>query len=165
MKNIDEDIKRGSFQPAYLLYGEEAYLKRQYKQKLKQALSDSGDSMNFSSYEGKNINPGELIDLAETLPFFADYRLILMEHTGVFQKPCEELADYMKHVPETTVFVFVEDEVDKRGKMYKAVKSVGRVVEFARQKDALLVQWVLARLKREGKKITQPVMQLFLEKT
>ncbi len=165
MKNIDEDIKKGSFQPAYLLYGEEAYLKRQYKQKLRQALSDSDDPMNFSSYEGKNINPGELIDLAETLPFFADYRLILMEHTGVFQKPCEELADYMKHVPETTVFVFVEDEVDKRGKMYKAVKSVGRVVEFARQKDTLLVQWVLARLKREGKKITQPVMQLFLEKT
>ncbi len=165
MKNIDEDIKKGSFQPAYLLYGEEAYLKRQYKQKLRQALSDSDDPMNFSSYEGKNINPGELIDLAETLPFFADYRLILMEHTGVFQKSCEELADYMKHVPETTVFVFVEDEVDKRSKMYKAVKSVGRVVEFTRQKDALLVQWVLARLKREGKKITQPVMQLFLEKT
>lgn len=165
MKSIEEDIKKGSFQPAYLLYGEEAYLKRQYKQKLRQALSASGDAMNVSVYEGKNINPGEIIDLAETLPFFAAHRLIFLEHTGIFKSPCEELAGYMKQIPETTVFVFVEDEVDKRSKMYKAVKSVGRAVEFARQKDTLLVQWVLARLKREGKKITQPVMQLFLEKT
>ena len=71
----------------------------------------------------------------------------------------------MKHIAETTVFVFEEEDVDKRSKMYKAVKNAGRAVEFARQKDALLVPWILGRLKRENKKITQSVMQLFLEKT
>ena len=35
MKTIDADIKSGNFAPAYLLYGEEAYLKRQYKEKVK----------------------------------------------------------------------------------------------------------------------------------
>lgn len=165
MKSIDEDIKKGSFLPVYLLYGEETYLKRQYKQKLQRALAAPGDTMNAVCYEGKNINPGELIDLAETLPFFADYRLILVENSGAFKRSCEELADYMKHIIPTTVFVFVEEEVDKRSRMYKAVKSVGRAVEFPRQKDALLTQWVLSRLKRENKKITQKVMHLFLEKT
>lgn len=28
-----------------------------------------GDRMNYAYYEGKGINPGELIDLAETMPF------------------------------------------------------------------------------------------------
>ena len=116
-------------------------------------------------FEGKNISPGELVDLAETLPFFADYRLILAENSGFFKKSCEELADYLKQVPPTTIFVFVEEEVDKRGKMYKAVKKAGRAVEFARQADALLMQWALGRMKRENKKITQNAMQLFLEKT
>lgn len=164
MKSIDEDIKKGSFQSVYLLYGEETYLKRQYKQKLQRALSAPEDTMNTAYYEGKNINPGEIIDLAETLPFFADRRLIVIEDSGVFKRSCEELADYMKHITTTTVFVFVEEEVDKRSKMYKAVKSAGRVVEFARQKDTLLTQWILARLKRENKKITEQVMHLFLEK-
>lgn len=165
MKGIDEDIKKGSFQPVYLLYGEEAYLKKQYRQKLKYALSSEEDIMNVGIFEGKQINPGELIDLAETLPFFADHRLILIENSGFFKTSCEELADYMKNIAASTCFVFVEDEVDKRSKMYKAVKNAGRAVEFARQKEGVLTKWILARLKRENKKITQPVLQLFLEKT
>ncbi len=164
MKSIDEDIKSGSFQSVYLLYGEESYLKRQYGQKLRQALVKSDDTMNASYYEGKNVNPGEMIDLAETLPFFAERRLIFVENSGVFKASCEELADYMKHIAKTTCFVFVEDEVDKRSKMYKAVRNAGRVVEFPRQGQEILTRWILSRLKRENKKITQPVLQLFLEK-
>lgn len=165
MKGIQEDLKTGRFQPVYLLYGEEAYLKRQYRQKLRQALAAEGDAMNVSQYQGAPINPGEIIDLAETLPFFAERRLILIEDSGVFKKPCEELADYMKHIAETACFVFVEEEVDKRGKMYKAVSKAGRAVEFPRQSEAVLTRWVLSRLKRENKKITQQDMRLFLEKT
>ncbi len=164
MRTIDADIAAREFQPVYLLYGEEAYLKNQYKKKLQHALSQPGDTMNAAYFEGKNINPGEIIDLAETLPFFAERRLILIENSGVFKHPCEALADYMKEIAATACFVFVEEEVDKRGKMYKAVKKAGRAVEFPRQSEKLLVQWILQRLKREGKKITQPVMRLFLEK-
>ena len=76
MKSIDEDIKTGQFQNVYLLYGEEAYLKRQYKEKLLKAMVTQGDTMNFSAYEGKDINPKELIDLSETLPFFKEKRMI-----------------------------------------------------------------------------------------
>ncbi len=165
MKGIQEDIKSGNFQPAYLLYGEESYLKRQYAQKLRQALADAEDIMNVTVYEGKNINPGEIIDLAETLPFFAARRLIVIEDSKIFKSSCEELAEYMKHIADTACFVFVEEEVDKRSKMYKAVKQAGRVVEFARQKDDVLTRWILSRLKQENKKITQREMQLFLEKT
>lgn len=54
--------------------------------------------------------------------------------------------------------------MDKRSKMYKAVKKSGKAVEFPRQNEKLLVQWILLRLKKENKKITQSVMELFLEK-
>ena len=81
MKGIDEDIKKGSFQPVYLLYGEESYLKKQYGQKLKHALVSEEDKMNTTFYEGKGIHPGEIIDLAETLPFCAERRLIFIENS------------------------------------------------------------------------------------
>ena len=55
MKTIDEDIKTGQFKQAYLLYGEEAYLKKQYKDKLIHALATEGDTMNFSTFSGKDI--------------------------------------------------------------------------------------------------------------
>ena len=148
----------------YLLCGEEAYLKKQYKDKLKRAMADPDDSMNFSAYEGKGINPKEVIDLAETLPFFADRRVILIENSGFFKNSCEELAEYMPQIPETTHFIFVEDEIDKRSKLYKAVKNAGKIVEFTSQTEELLTRWVLTRIKKEGKNITGSVMQLFLNK-
>lgn len=55
MKNLQEDIKTGNFKKVYLLYGDEAYLKIQYKDKLLKALNPDDDTMNFSRYEGKGI--------------------------------------------------------------------------------------------------------------
>ena len=165
MKTIDEDIKSGQFKRVYLLFGEEAYLKHQYKRKLKQALVASDDTMNFSSFEGKDTNPKAIIDLAETLPFFADRRLILIENSGFFKNSCEELAAYLPELPESTCLVFVEEEIDKRSKMYKAAQKTGSVVEFKKQTDEILIRWILGRLKKEKRNITTPVMQLFLSRT
>ena len=95
MKSIQEDIKKNEFQPVYLLYGEEAYLRQQYKQMLLKALRPEEDTMNFSKYEGKGVEPREIIDLGETMPFFASRRVILLENTGFFKNKCEELADYL----------------------------------------------------------------------
>ncbi|MGN0351918.1 MAG: DNA polymerase III subunit delta [Roseburia sp.] len=164
MRTIDEDIKTGQFKQIYLLYGTEAYLKKQYKDKLKNAMAAPDDTMNFTSFEGKDINVKEIIDLAETLPFFADRRVILIENSGFFKNSAEEMAEYLKQVAPATHFLFVEDEVDKRSKMYKAVKSSGKIVEFATQNEELLTRWILGRLKKEGKNITGNVMQLFLSK-
>lgn len=165
MKKIQEDIKSGNFKSAYLLCGEEAYLKVQYKNKLLKALNPDDDTMNFNHYEGRNIDVKELIDLCETMPFFADRRVVLLEDTGFFKNKCDELADYMKELPDYLCLVFVEDEVDKRSKMYKAVKSCGRIGEFARQDEKTLMQWAAGILKREGKNITQRDMELLLTMT
>ena len=98
MKTIDNDIKTGQFKQIYLLYGEEQYLIRQYRDKLKHALAADDDTMNFSAFSGSDINQKEIIDLAETLPFFADRRLILIEDSGLFKKSAEELADSGNHL-------------------------------------------------------------------
>ena len=49
MQRINEDIKTGQLKQVYLLYGEEAYLRKQYKDRLKKALCADGDTMNFHS--------------------------------------------------------------------------------------------------------------------
>lgn len=165
MRTIDEDIKTGQLKQIYLLYGAEAYLKKQYRDKLKNAMVAPDDNMNFTAFEGKDINAKEVIDLAETMPFFAERRVILIENSGFFKNSAEEMAEYLKQVAPATHFIFVEEEVDKRSKMYKAVKNAGKIVEFATQGEELLTRWILGRLKREGKNITGNVMKLFLSKT
>ena len=165
MKMLAEDIKNGSFKSSYLLYGEEAYLRTQYKNRLKNALADPSDTMNFSRFDGKGIDPAEIISLAETLPFFAERRLILIEDSGFFKNKCDELADYLPNMPDTTCLLFVETEVDKRNRLYKAVQKYGRVTEFQLQDVRTMMKWILGTLKKENKKITESTLQLFLERT
>ena len=129
MQTIKEHIKENEFTHCYLLYGTENYLKKLYKNKLKDAIVGREETMNFSHFEGKSADPQEVIQIAETLPFFSERRLILIENSGWF-KSQTDLADYMKHVPETTYFVFVESEVDKRNRLYKAVKDMGTISEM-----------------------------------
>ena len=68
-------------------------------------------------------------------------------------------------MPDTTCLLFVETEVDKRSKLYKAVKKHGYAAEMVRQEPAQLARWAAGVLAREGKKITGRTMDLFLSKT
>lgn len=165
MRQINEDIRQGRFRQAYLLYGEERYLRRQYRDKLKKALCPQDDTMNTHFYEGRNIEIGEIIDLAETLPFFSDRRVIFISDSGLFKSGGEKMAEYLANPNETTFFVFTESEVDKRSKLYKALQSRGYAAEFTVQDENTLKRWVAGILGREGKRITENTLQLFLSKT
>ena len=165
MKSVLEDIKNQEYKQAYLFFGEEGYLKKQYRNKLLQAWNPDGDTMNESRFEGKGIDVKEVISLGETMPFFSDRRIILLENTGFFKNQCPELAEYLNNLPDYLYLLFVEEEVDKRSKMFKSVKQIGRVVDFAVQDEKTLMRWVLGIMKREGKQITQRDMEHFLSKT
>ena len=164
MKSLNEDLKTGKFKQIYLLYGEEAYLKKQYKERFVKAMLPVGDTMNYACYEGKNTDIKEVIDLAETLPFFAERRLILFEDTGFFKSSGSDLADYISDMPETTCFIFIENEVDKRSKLYKAVKAKGHIVELGVQDENTLRRWVQGLVKKEGKTMAQGDVAYFLNK-
>ncbi|WP_097005596.1 DNA polymerase III subunit delta [Lacrimispora amygdalina] len=164
MQTLNQDIKDRSFKPVYLLYGEEAFLKNSYKNQLKSAITQ-GDTMNFNQFGGKSIDVKELISLADTMPFFSEKRMILVEDSGFFKSPAEELVSYLPQIPDTTCMVFVESEVDKRGRMFKKIKELGYAAEMERQDIGQLAKWAGTLLSREGKKVTGQTMELFLSMT
>lgn len=165
MKTLQQELKQNIIHSVYLLCGEETYLKRQYEGRIKNACIPPDDTMNCNQYEGKGVLISEMIELAQTMPFFAEKRLIILKNTGLFKGACEELADYISEVPSTTCLLFVEDEVDKRTRLYKAVKKCGKIVEFKTQDERTLTTWIVSVLKRENRQITQSAVHFLLEKT
>ena len=165
MRRILEDIKTENFSHVYLLCGTEDYLRNQYKQKLKTALIGQGDQMNLSVYEGTGTNPLQVIDMAQTMPFLSDRRVMVLENTGFFKSSQDELAEYMKEIPEFTYFVFAEKEVDKRSKLYKAVKGQGHIAEFTEQDEATLRKWIDTKVKKEQKQMDMSTISFFLQRT
>ena len=164
MQTLNQDIKEKSFKKIYLLYGDEPFLVGSYKKKLREAIT-GGDTMNFNYFEGKNPDVKEIISLADTMPFFADRRLILVDGSGFFKSAQEELAAYLPQMPDTTCLVFAESEVDKRNRLYKRVKELGYAAELNKQDTAQLMRWAAGILGRGGRKISRPVMEYFLERT
>ena len=164
MKNIIKDIEKDEIKRVYLIYGEEKYLVRNIKERLVKAVSNDGDSMNYSKFSGKDCNAKRVIDLAETLPFFAKYRVILLEDTDWCKSGNDDMAAYIENIPESAVLIFVEAEVDKRNKLYKQIKNNGYVCECSRMNNADLTKWILVRLKKENKNITRENMNYLLEK-
>ena len=164
METLNQHMKEHTFKRVYLLYGEEQFLVNNYKKRLREAIAGD-DTMNFNSFQGKNPDVREIISLADTMPFFAERRLILIDESGFFKGAPEELVAYLPQIPDTTCMVFCETEVDKRNRLYKKVKEIGYAAELNRQDAARLMQWAAGILARDGRKITRQVMEYFLERT
>lgn len=161
---IPEMIKAGEIKNIYLLYGEERYLVYQQRDRLIDFLVEPGDTMNLNKFIGNGININDVLQMADTLPFFADRRVILVEGSDIFKKSNEELREYLENVPESTVFVFVENEVDARTALYKTVTKNGVAVKLSRQTDETLAIWIKGKIGKEGKKVQQSVILYFLKR-
>ncbi len=165
MRRINNDIKQKNIRPLYLLYGDEAYLKRFCKASLVRALVQEGDHMNLSVYSGPRTDLDAALEMADTLPFFAPKRVLLFEDTGLFKKSNEQLAAYIPKIPPESCLIFVEDEVDKRSKTFKAAQKVDGVFELSRPSDAELKKWILGRIQKAGRKITASAYAAFFQRS
>lgn len=180
MRRIDEDIQTGQFQNLYLLYGDEEYLKQQYKKKLISALVNDGDTMNFARYEGKDARQKSIVDFAETVPFLAkpvgpdgkQYRVILIEESGLGDVSASKtknstrdediILDYLSEIPEFTIFIFVETKANGNYRLFKAAKSYKRDINMTKPNEADLQRWIGGRLKANGKQMKRDAWDRFL---
>ncbi len=166
MKNIKQDISGGSLKKVYLIYGEEKYLTRNIKNTFIKSVAGDADNMNCSIFSGKGIELKEVMNMCDTMPFFADKRLVILDNTGIAKASDDNFITYLKtNIPETACLVIFESEIDKRSKIYKTIKSTGYVCECNHPKTSELTKWVLGRIGKEGKKITKPVMDYLLAAT
>ena len=153
----------------------------QNEQKLVSFLMPDADSMNYNCFTGENVSADTIIDLADTMPFFKDYRVIVIENSSFFKKGGETIANYIRTAPDTVKFVFVEqpqikakaDEKDdtrkafesiEKSALYKAINDTGIVVKYVRQEESTLMTWIKGRIVKEGKSVQNSVVAFFVKR-
>ena len=166
-KQLNQDIADGKFKKAYLLYGQQGYLKNQNRDKLLHAFlgEDETAQMNLYRVRGKEFNVLEAIDLGQTLPFLSEHRVLLFENTSLFDRKEEggALAKVFDSFPETTRLIISEEKIDKRAALYKAIQADGFVLECDKVDEKLLLSWS-AKLFQDAKvRIDRSVLHQFLE--
>ena len=102
---VNDDIRLNVYKPLYLVYGDESYLRLQYRNRLKTALTELAGEMNVLFAKGAETDPEELISFAETMPFFSEKRVLFVEDTGFFKNGCGALETYLKDPSKSAVFV------------------------------------------------------------
>ena len=155
MNRLNTDIKTNNFKPLYLIFGEESFLVKHYEEGLSAAIvPEDARAMNAVRLEGKTVTAEAIEDAAETMPFLADKRLVLIKDSGLFdtgrKDESEKLAAYLPNVPDTCVLLFVESNVDKRGRAYKTADKSGLAVEMKTPEERELSAWAAKRLGAAG---------------
>ena len=173
MYQLKNELDAGSIKPFYLLYGSERYLIREYKNRLLSALVPNGDTMNFTAFSGEKLDVPSLLDLARTIPFLSEHRVIIVEESGFFIKAPEALEEGLKDIADTTVLIFVEPDqekstgtvkgVDKRGRLYKYFDKAEAAYCFDVPDDATLINWIGTRLSASGLPIEKRVPERLLD--
>lgn len=151
----------------YLLFGEDEWVKNETLKQIKHYFLPRGeDLMNSLEVEGKEATVRGINDFCETMPFFADIKIMVVHNSGFFKTgrkdESEALIGLLPHLPEYSVLVFVETEVDKRSKAYKVMQKtyVTFACEYPGDEEVatLLKEWN----KEQGIKMDSTVMHYFM---
>lgn len=155
---LKKHLKNGDIGNLYLLYGEEAFVKNLYRDQLEKTVPDDGfGDFNRIILDGKEITTDKIDDALNSFPMMAEKKLVVIKNSGVFKSASEELKAFwqerLSDIPDYVLLIFDEQEVDKRGVLYKAASKAGLCVEFKFMKDYEIAAWVVREAQKAGKKI------------
>ena len=122
----------------YLLYGTKEFgIEEEIK-----TLSKNIDEMNISKYDLNNDMLSLALEDAKTMSLFGDKKIVIIDNanmfTGITSKDSEKIEDYLNHINENTILIFVvhNDKLDSRKKITKLIKEKGKIKEFNDELDS-----------------------------
>ncbi len=165
VNQVEADLKAGNIRNLYLIYGEEAELRRVYVRRLVRAIGNEPDGMNYQQLEGKAATPEAVMESADTMPFFSEKRTLIVKDSGLFHSKQDELAEYLKKLPDTTCLIFTEPAVDRKYKLYKVIEEHGCTQEYCRLTGQALKTEVARRIASAGLRIRESTAEYLIEQT
>lgn len=151
--------------PVYLLYGPEDYLiEEEIQGLLNRTLSQKERGFNFHLFNGEEHSIQEIVQTAQTLPMFSQYRFVLIsEADHMDELKVEVLMEYIKNPSPTTFLVLHGQTVGPLKKHRKEIEKVGKVTEYSRLKGRDLVSWMKNRMKEKGKTLSEEAANYLVE--
>lgn len=139
-----ESPKGGTF----WFFGDEAFLiqdalERICSQLLGLSRPTLSENLNFEIYYGSEHECERVGDAITSLPFFSDFKLIVVKECEQFRdKEFEKLSEVIAQKDPAVTLVLLSSEVDKRTKAYKKIEKLCMAVEFQAPYEREMPQWI-----------------------
>jgi DNA polymerase-3 subunit delta len=150
-RNFLDELKKGLPSPAYLLVSSDPFLHAEAVSSIVNLIP--AKERDFSFYTFDLLNTGvipfdQILDVLNTLPFFAGRKVVAIENSQkLLKKDLQKLGRYLQNPAETSVLVLLNAGTAKK-EMKDAVKGAKQIVLDISERD--IPAWVKNRAGAKG---------------
>lgn len=121
----------------------------------------------YNAYYAEETDPAEVVSVAETFPFLAERRVILVHNAERYQAESSAKAvhRYLGAPAETTILILVASQIDRRSKLYKNCGTVGEVIECPELKQHEVALWINNEVRQRDKSIDPAAVREIVDRT
>ena len=163
-QDLRNHLQKKEIAPVYLLFGAETYLRDLAAKTITDFVLTDNSLRDFNE-AAVSLNDDKIqyaVAAAEQMPMMASKRVVKITDVRISANSNKDnlkeddeqiLTGYLSRPAETSVVIFVADEIDKRRKMAKLLIENSVAVEFSELKDFELKKWAIDRLNDLGTRI------------
>jgi len=157
-------LEKGEIAPLYYFHGDEPYLiERGVKRLMGLTVPPDSRDFNLDIFYGKECRGDEIATAAQTLPMFAERRVVLVRRSSELPAPAlDKLTEYVADPSPTTCLIFEGEKIDQRKKFFLEIKKKGNLVEFKRLYENQLAPFIREEAAVYGKKVEPAALEMLV---
>lgn len=158
-------FEKGERKPFYVFQGQETFLIEEALERVKEALiRPEAADFNLHKFSAKETSISQVVDLAQTLPFLSQSRLIILADIDELNADAQKrLLAYLTDPNPMTCLLMTAEKLDSRTKLAQHLKHQAAIVQFWKLFDRDIPKWIVSRAKQHGYLITPPTAAYLAE--
>ncbi len=172
-----KELKAKNLNNCYIFFGHDEGLIKSSIEEIKKYALTSYEDLNFTEFDGRKIeNIEDIINACETLPFFSDYRIVLIYRAWFLndnedgkKKLVDSLLKYIPNISHQTILVIYTVFTSKRDKPGNKIKKFDKICEVieaeydGREKKAFIQDFISSYLKERERDVNKVELEMLFE--
>lgn len=169
-----QEIKAGTIQPIYFVYGSEIFLRQSFIDQLINQV-ETNDEIDISRFDMEEVTIDVILDEAEMFSFFSDFRVIIVNqfdvlsttsNTKLTDAQINRLLAYIDNPNPSTYLIFIQnqDKLDKRKKLTKTFQKKVLSVDVTPLEEKEVRQFIQTYIKDANIDITREALTELLQR-
>ena len=166
INSIISKINNKVYSPVYFLMGEETYYIDLINDLLEnEVLNEEEKSFNQTILYGKDTSCEEIISVCKRFPMMSKFQLVIIKEAQNLSSKIDGLVNYLLNPMHSTILIinYKYKTLDKRKKIYKAVKKFGLIFDSKKLYENQISNWISDQLQSCGYSIDFKANQMLVE--
>ncbi len=124
----------------------------------------TGSDFGLERINGSEVSYKDLEAALLAVPLLSSSRLVIIDRLSENKAVSPRVEELLDKIPESTVAIFYEAEVDERSLYFKAMHKKAKGVKFAQPDKNQLAAWIGREVEKLGGKVDRPTIHLLIER-